>query len=97
MTRLCAEAIGYRGPFRKGDDIYDERGIHIGDGPWWPISNDAQAMALVKKLRPHVNPGCGGWMVESRRPEIFANSESLNRAIVKYVAQAQFAKKKATT
>jgi hypothetical protein len=80
MTRLCAEAV-CRG--REEVERYD------------PISNDSQAMWLVKKLGLTVGQtelrNDADWVVISRGGDTCADKD-LNRAIVECVAKMQKAK-----
>lgn len=85
MTRLCAEAMEYAltrravGPWEHDED---------GRPTYNPIYNDAQAMALVKKL----NLACSThastfWVVTDRYGSNMASNKDLNRAIVECVAK----------
>ena len=95
ITRLCAEAMGdIQMDFAGTGDPYDLRGRR----PYDPLHDDAQAMALVKKLRLVVCPEeAGGW---SAGPEFgplnmdldVQNIPDLNRAICECVAKMQQAK-----
>jgi len=102
ITKLAAEAMGYR---------VDEWDVEHGKG-WWshlpaqhgvwynPLHDDAQAMALVKKLRPanlSYNIFAGKWSIHTLRdPETGKQFEAfdsdLNRAICECVARMQEAK-----
>lgn len=89
MTKLCAEAMG-RNP------INIVRG-EVTTGEWGPnyflrydpLHDDAQAMAVVKKMRLYVVPkrSQNGWLVTGEDSD--AVSPDLNRAIVECVAQMQ--------
>ena len=92
MTRLCAEAMGY-----KGEGISDHWGgfpIFASEvGPYDPIHDDAQAMALLKKFALTITPDDGGYLVYPDDESYFVeNSRDLNRAIVECVAKMQKAK-----
>ncbi len=92
MTKLCAEAMG----FENIQDNHIPGRIAVNGGPYWPLSNDAQAMELVKKfkLEPRYNSIQEEWFVtESYSQRIFAWSEDLNRAIVEVIAKMQASKK----
>jgi hypothetical protein len=105
MTKLCAEAIGvewcavpldgtsglacYLDPSMKSKALQ----ARIYD----PLHNDAQAMALVKKLRLHINSFHGAALLEKERwwevehndgkQATIAKHADLNRAIVECVAK----------
>jgi len=87
MTRLCAEAMGYR-----GEGISDHWGglpIFASEiGAYDPLHDDAQAMALVKQFGLQLHQRFDGtWLVTWRPLE--AERKSLNRAIVECVAEMQ--------
>lgn len=97
MTRLCAEAMGYvedveASPLFLGIAIRDDE---LGD--WYqydPLHDDAQAMALVKKMNAF---GFGfaandsyeyRWFCMSSQGDVYESvSADLNRAIVECVAK----------
>ena len=91
MTKLCAEAMGYTLLEINGNLVPVEH-----DG-WDPFTNDAQAMALVRKMLLSID-------VESARPvwrvcAVYGRNipfcmfnADLNRAIVECVANMQQAK-----
>ena len=97
MTKLCAEAIGMNPETfpQPGDDGFC----------FWnydPLYNDAQAMALVKKLGLVIEPdGAWGvtWISQSggkcAKTISVRHSPDLNRAIVECVAKMQAARKAA--
>jgi len=99
MTRLCAEAVGLQWkllPALEGSETYDEDTIIFYDGPYPvkynPIMNDAQAMALVKKMRLCIG-SVGGWSVWSGLQDSGSSqSKDLNRAICMAVAKMQASK-----
>ena len=91
MTRLCAEAMGYR-----ITDEYDDLG-HVECeqcGDFDPIHDDAQAMALVKnhylafywRFNIVTEPR---WEVCGPEGQKICFSKDLNRAIVECVAKMQ--------
>ncbi len=92
MVKKCAERMGYSSVIRKGDEVYDGLSGEKIDGIYWPLENDAQAMALVKKFGlsiMHVMHDAHSdrpWrmFVPGTRTGII--SSSLNRAIVECVA-----------
>ena len=90
ITKLCAEAMGVDcnviGVNLSADTtLYD------------PLHDDAQAMALVKKLRLRVLPQANGyWCVDNGEPTPYArgaywlaSAETLNRAICECASQMQ--------
>lgn len=105
MTRLCAEAMGF--------DVFDDYrdcnppvdGVAVrgeGDGVtrFHPLTNDAQAMELVKMFRPDINCSAShsSFRAGAGEPELFrviigedadVTDTDLNRAIVLAVAQMQ--------
>ena len=104
ITRLCAEAMGYDEYSEHIDaegrwEIYLERDAGIGTRIYWPLNDDAQAMALVKKFGLHLGrEDIGDWIVEmfSWKRGLWmevAHSKNLNRAICECVAKMQVAKK----
>lgn len=94
ITKLCAQAMGYELPG-------NEWAVNAPDF-YHPLGDDAQAMALVKKLGlvcdpQHDglhNPEYPGWEVShiSLPLDYLAISPSLNRAICECVANMQKAK-----
>lgn len=90
MTKLCAEAMGFQvigGDFHCWYDDKNEQ--HLG--AYEPLHDDAQAMALVKKL--HISIGhlqSKRWIAHKDGIEVW--NESLNRAIVECVAKIQEAR-----
>ena len=97
MTKLCAEAmwIDTRSPWEAWWRGVASRPTLKDYPPFDPLHDDAQAMALVKKLEldiSHCEPS--GWIVFSGDGDgIDAIAEDLNRAIVECVAKMQSAKK----
>lgn len=96
MTKACAEAIGL-----ESDQTTEEReriGYWLTDGRLYdPFTFDAQAMALVKKLKLEIflSTKDEGWYVMSNKvvdgAEIVATNHDLNRAIVECVAKLHLA------
>lgn len=83
MTRLCAEAMELT-PLDRCDEF--------GDDQYDPLTDDAQAMALVKRFglditRNGPTPEDVAWFVDCG--SIYAWEPNLNRAIVTCVAQMQ--------
>ena len=98
MTRLCAEALGYCGPIAplKAFVINPDG---QGDVPYDPLHDDAQAMALVKKLGLCIYYEClypdsrVVWIaIRLGEPSTKISNSELNRAIVECVAKMQSAK-----
>ncbi len=103
MTKLCAEAMGYRICIHAG--FTSRIGVYAAaDGDFLkeydPLTNDAQAMALVKKFRLRVEPGHlnkDRWLVSKGETigditQSLVDSLDLNRAIAECVARMQKAK-----
>lgn len=96
ITRLCAEAMGYQ--------IYsaDINGLRVHIRPqsaalmnYDPLHDDAQAMALVKRLCLYIS-GSGGatghkryWQVSYDDLEYTNSIQDLNRSICECVAKMQ--------
>lgn len=101
MTKLCAEAMGWEiKPAEIGPDrwrVYVDGEPTYGIGEMWiigrykPLEDDAQAMALVKKLKLGiVEPDSNGWWTVCRIEDDYGYSDKdLNRAIVECVAKMQ--------
>lgn len=92
MTKLCAEAMGFSVCITRDDnpnfDHYRRMAIsEVYD----PLHDNAQAMALVKKLKLCCawQPNIGDWWVHpiGGKPESYA--QDLNRAIVECCARMQ--------
>jgi len=104
MTRLCAEAVGYGQCGATNDGKIEvvsigENYVPRNDGllsrpiVYDPLNDDAQAMALVKKLNISPTRGAYGWIVwPSLDNGECALNKDLNRAIVECVAKMQEAK-----
>lgn len=107
MTKLCAEAMGLSGhPVRDGMEMWTDAGwaehkdalvLHHTQWQYWnPLHDDAQAMALVKKLGLWIDRDSESlvWGVQGSNPdEDFGTYNiDLNRAIVECVARMQAAK-----
>ena len=105
MTRLCAEAMGYEIDYSPdngggvGNTGFDMDGAAVLD--WHngvkfnPLHNDAQAMALVKKMGLSIrNPDL--WEVwKPLHKTAYGDNADINRAIVECVAKMQQSKTKA--
>ena len=99
MTRLCAEAMGYDEYSENVDAegrwyIYLERDAGIGTRTYWPISDDEQAMALLKKFPLHTIDALVAHVPYGKYDpaEKQVASEDWNRVIVECVAMRQKAK-----
>lgn len=98
-VRLCAEAMGYRTEIASDGTLLTWSNWR---GGWNPLTDDAQALALVKRFDMVIERdgetlfgvtlfGEGGYA--KGNPTFVVRDESdLNRAIVFCVAQAQRAK-----
>ena len=92
ITRLCEEPMGYKIVYPDQKDlplcVESERGA----GVYFPLHDDAQAMALVKKLGldVHCRADMNGWYVgRGRLHEGLTTHADLNRAICNAVAAIQ--------
>lgn len=97
MTKLCAGAMGI-------DHRYCEAGnpVNSAEPIYFPLHDDAQAMALVKRFKLDLDSPKGGlddeWCAgygddhSLTCSPIFQSSRDLNRAIVECVAKMQSAK-----
>ena len=95
ITKLCAEAMGI--DFSNGyASVMCENCEEYGT-LYDPLHDDAQAMALVKKLRLRVLPQANGyWCVDNGEPTPYArgaywlaSAETLNRAVCECASQMQ--------
>ncbi len=89
ITRLCAEAMGIHIKYGAKIMLHTDAGTVLYD----PLHNDAQAMALVKKIRlsigdPSVSTSGENWCVDGPGC-ISADNPDLNRAICTCVAHMQ--------
>ena len=102
MTKLCAEAMGYAACRARIEDYDKIAGYRFevsnpltGWALYDPLNDDAQAMALVKKLMLSVGRNQGvEWDVENRHSPfgeqyVCVMNKDLNRAIVECVAKMQ--------
>ena len=98
MTRLCAEAMGWH-PHAISDKCYHNESEHRSmlTSDYDPLHDDAQVMALVKKMKVSIYAPykeeeweCG---VEEENMTLHGSlNNDLNRAIVECVAKMQQAK-----
>ena len=88
IIELCARAMG--------KPAYEPLAIFEGEGTYDPLKNDAQAMALVKKLQLFIMPEHEGlaWHVSDKKDneKFGVGDDDLNRAICLCVANMQKAK-----
>jgi hypothetical protein len=89
MTRLCAEAMDFSVELGKFGFYYDTDGSARN---YWPLLNDAQAMALVKKMSLDLYKEDSGWFVGPPTEDFGVVYGDLNRAIVECVARMQKSK-----
>lgn len=91
MTKLCAEAMGLMSlpeyaVMPNGHIFNRATSTH-----YWPLTDDEQAMALVKRFHPHVCWITGDyWEVQNSDMNAacaIAHNPDLNRAVVECVAQ----------
>ena len=106
LTKLCAQAIGYKPDVRaKYRGLGSEfSGIWVNDSSltFDPLHDDAQAMALVQKFHVHLywNAAASEPRWEAQSPGVigfgsghpYDQPEGLNRAIVECVAKMWKAK-----
>ena len=99
ITKLCAEAMGFivKGSTTSGGNALLCYSTQRGHFDYNPLHDDAQAMALVKTIKPCVQPpdviGDGTWHVWFFTiPNYTAVSGDLNRAICECVAKMQASK-----
>jgi len=89
MIKKCAEKMGVGVWSADGNEdrhywrILNSRSG--GNQPYYPLENDAQAMALVKKFNLHIGRWNTGWACELDGKWVSAQDD-LNRAIVECVA-----------
>ena len=99
ITQLCAEALGYSVmPHSNRKSSKDLIWIPNG-GNWNPLTNDAQAMALVKRLNIAIQPYETNddsieyqASIQHESGDYMVSSADLNRAICKCVANMQSGK-----
>jgi hypothetical protein len=99
MTKLCAEAMGlkvisWNGTLKLSNTNDGKLDLDIPYETYKPLHDDAQAMALVKKL--HLALGWDTkWYADGTctvdDPDVaFIYNDDLNRAVVECVAKMQF-------
>ena len=88
MVRACAEAMGLREAVMACDMCASAGGLSVSTGApkYWPLTDDAQAMALVKRFGlsfgRYTNGEWGAWAGTS----LATREADLNRAIVRCVS-----------
>jgi len=92
MTKLCAEAMGYRVDNKalykdRASSVFLESGQTFG-----PLRDDAQAMALVKKCGLQITGKATRRVGPKLWESPYAINADINRAIVECVAKMQMAK-----
>lgn len=95
ITRLCAQAMGIA--LREVSHNEPQHTLRIvgtfgtSYGAYWPLLDDAQVMALVKRLKLQVIPsltyGLDGWWVTDGHNKY--RNDNLNRAICLCVASME--------
>lgn len=97
MTKLCAEAMGYKIVYPDDHVLPIAIESDKGSGVYNPLHDDAQVMALVKRFHLNIlifdkldGHNAGWWRVDSQ-PElnITARNADLNRAVVECSARIQ--------
>lgn len=103
MTKLCAEAMGltvvsldpnYVDGLIKTDVALPPGTILIArhntpPRTYFPLHDDAQAMALVKRFRVAIGNDRDAWFARPDHPHEEVENADLNRAIVECVAKMQ--------
>lgn len=87
ITKLCAEAMGYR--FKNSAGVWD---LHDAGQNFNPLHDDEQAMELVKQFHIAIGWNDPGWGAFGQHDKRWVNSLDLNRAICECVARMQSAK-----
>lgn len=92
MTRLCAEAMGFKLVYPDENSLPFAIESDLGSGLYDPLNDDVQAMALVKKFELDILIAAEGgrWLVGSwvgGHDIAGADDPDLNHAIVECVAK----------
>ena len=87
MTKLCAEAMGYKIVYPNDASLPIAIESELGAGLYNPLHDDAQAMALVKRFKPYIGYAPPEYHVHIREGNYWGQSEDLNRAIVECVTK----------
>lgn len=95
MTKLCAKVMGLEITFADAHGVFVHDAKIPGPRVYSPLHDDAQAMALVKKLRLDINYATDegvsvSWFSNDSvdADHVQTHSADLNRAIVECVAVA---------
>jgi len=96
MVIACAQSMGLTVWRRQGSSMLDctEDGTGRCMFIYNPLTNDMQAMALVKKFRLRLNPDGDYWWACLEYEEFGVRAKDLNRAIVERVAKMHDARAK---
>lgn len=87
MVRKCAEAIDLGCYEVRGNNPEHTIRLNGSSQNYWPLTNDVQAMDLVKKLRLHIHADpLTWWVMEPKAMLDSGDHKDLNRAIVECVA-----------
>ena len=90
ITKLCAKAMDYV-TMPCGEWIVAEIPGIVFPQFYWPLNDDAQAMALVKRFELCIQPpeldGSGRWHVWSLIDKRASRDKDINRAICECVAK----------
>lgn len=89
MVHLCAKAMGYKVAHEYGGHLVLHHHFPDGSTAYNPLTNDEQAMALVKKLHLSVSREHHGDRWGVGKPFAETMNADLNRAIVECVAKMQ--------
>lgn len=93
ITKLCAEAMGYRIVYPDQIDLPLCVESSHGSSVYYPLHDDAQAMALVKIFKLFVNWDNGTCWVMCAESDCDSDDHTdLNRAVCECVARMQAAK-----
>ena len=92
MIKKCALKMGIEIAEENGRiqaiSYFRERRSMPNYDDYDPLTNDAQAMAMVKRFEMQIITGySNGWIVSVNRGRNDAQNENLNRAIVECVAK----------
>jgi hypothetical protein len=90
MVRACAEAMGLREAVMACDMCASAGGLSVSTGApkYWPLTDDAQAMALVKRFDLEIRrpPSDEWWVMGNGLYGASVDDADLNRAIVRCVS-----------
>ena len=92
ITRLCAQAMGYMYDHEREGGPSNPASVFITGRPsgsgytYYPLDNDGQALALVKKHNLQLLRVGGGWVCLPEGKREGVGRHDLNRAICECVA-----------